>query len=151
MVCRSDRSPVRSRFRIRRLRSLGVVSVSLAEAVTVRGWSLNSSGILTGGILKTAFWAVAVSCAAGAKTRAMVMREASFQFKSDTSEVVPFTTVCLTDAFDCRLVSYDAGGRVLAGVPADGFGPFAGVMVERAAIRPVYVEMEVPGAVEEGE
>ena len=35
LVCRSDRSPVNSRFRIRRLRSLGVVRVSLAEAVTV--------------------------------------------------------------------------------------------------------------------
>ena len=70
-----------------------VVRVSLAEAVTERGWSLNSRGILTGGILKTAFWALAVSWAAGVKISATVVRAASFQFKNDTSGGVPFNTV----------------------------------------------------------
>jgi len=44
------------RFNILKLRSLDD-NVRIAEAVIVMGWSLTSSGIFTGGILKTAFCA----------------------------------------------------------------------------------------------
>jgi hypothetical protein len=48
------------RFNILKLRSLDDI-VRIAEAVIVIGWSLISRGIFTGGILKTAFCAVATS------------------------------------------------------------------------------------------
>ena len=68
---------------------------------------------------------------------------------------------CLTDAFGCRFVSMTrvavswlvyrlTGSALLLRVGGlCGADSCAGVLVERA-IRPVYVEMEVPGGVEEG-
>jgi hypothetical protein len=51
---------VSSRFNVSGLRSFDEM-VRIAEAVIAMGWPLTSSGIFTGGILKTVFWALAPS------------------------------------------------------------------------------------------
>jgi hypothetical protein len=51
---------VSSRFNVSGLRFLDE-RVRIAEAVIAMGWPLTSSGIFMGGILKTVFWALALS------------------------------------------------------------------------------------------